>query len=133
MRRIIFCPSEFDIPEASVIAKKTNLPINIGMFEQIEHIAFDKTKIQVIEVPEIKKLSYNKKVKKNFHQNVVYQNDFISLNKSIILKIDNIEYSPILCEKHKVNFLVLETVDGIKNCDIMQNNNKLESFNYEVN
>ncbi len=133
MRRIIFCPTEVDIPEASILAKDNNLPINIGLFEGIENLNFDKSKVQILEVPENNYTLYNENAKNNFHQVIIYENDFILFNKSISLKIDEIEYKPMLCEKHKVRFLIFEKTNGIKNCNIIQNNNILESFSYNVN
>lgn len=132
MRRIIFCPDESNISEASILAKENNLPINIGLFEGIENLNFDKSKVQVLEVPENNYVLYNENAKNHFHQVIVYENDFILFNKNILLKVDEIEYKPILCEKHKVRFLIFEKTNGIKNCNIIQNTNILESFSYNV-
>jgi len=62
----------------------------------------------------------------------MYENDFILFNKDILLEVNKVEYRPILCEKHKARFLILENLSGIKNCNIIQNNNILESFSYNV-
>lgn len=132
MRRIIFCPSESQLPEAELFAKENNLPINVGIFDQIEKIIFDKTKVQVIEVPEVKYVKYDEKVKSGFHQIVIYENDFLCLNRDIFLEIDGIHHKPVLLEKHKTRFLVLETQNGAKDCKIIQDNKVLESFNYDV-
>jgi hypothetical protein len=132
MRRIIFCPDESNISQASILAKENNLPINIGLFEGIENLNFDKSKVQVLEVPENNYILYNENAKNHFHQVIVYENDFILFNKNILLKVDEIEYKPILCEKHKVRFLIFEKTNGIKNCNIIQNTNILESFTYNV-
>jgi hypothetical protein len=132
MRRIIFCPSKADISEAQVYARDNNLPINIGIFEGIKDLDFDQTKVQVLEVPENNYILYNEKAKNNFHQVIIYENDFITLSRDILLQINEFEYKPMLCEKHKVKFLILEKLNGLKNCSIIQNNNILESFSYNV-
>jgi hypothetical protein len=132
MRRIIFCPNESNIAEAQILAKDNNLPVNIGLFDGIKNLDFDRTKSQVLEVPENNYIFYNKNAKKHFHQVVSYENDFISFNKDILLEVNKVEYRPILCEKHKARFLILENLSGIKNCNIIQNNNILESFSYNV-
>jgi hypothetical protein len=133
MRRIIFCPSEFDIPEAQGLAKKTNLPINIGIFEQIEELDFNKGQTQVLEIPEIRYISYKKECANYFHQTISYYNDFSLLKNKVYLIIDNIKHQPVLAENHKVRFLIFENTLGNKKCNIVDNENKiLESFNYDV-
>jgi hypothetical protein len=133
MRRIIFCPNESNISEAEDIAKKTNLPINIGIFEQIEELDFDKKKTQVLEIPEIRYVSYKQQCANYFHQTISYYNDFSLLKNRVSLIIDNINYQPVLAENHKVRFLILENTLGNKKCNIVDINNKiLESFNYDV-
>jgi hypothetical protein len=133
MRRIVFCPSEFDFPEAEMLAKKTNLPINIGIFEQIKELDFDKKKTQVLEIPEIRYVSYKQQCANYFHQTISYYNDFSLLKNKVSLIIDNINYQPVLAENHKVRFLILENTLGNKKCNIVDINNKiLESFNYDV-
>ena len=133
MRRIIFCPNESSIPEAEDIAKKTNLPINIGIFEQIEELDFDKEKTQVLEVPEIRSVVYKKECVNYFHQKIFYYNDFTLLKNKVFLIINDVKYQPILAENHKVYFLIFENILGNKKCNIVNNNNEiLESFNYDV-
>ena len=133
MRRIIFCPNEFNMPEAEDIAKKTNLPINIGVFNGIEELDFDKEKTQVLEVPEIRYISYKKQCSNYFHQSISYYNDFFLLKNKVSLIINDIKYQPILAENHKVRFLIFENIIGNKKCNIIDNDNKiLESFNYDV-
>ena len=132
MRRIIFCPNESLIPEAEILAKKNNLPINIGLFEEIEDLSFDQKKTQILEVPEKKNLLYLETCANHFHTNIWYENDFVALKNQIVLNIDNIEFNPVLAEKHKVHFLILEKTTGNKKCSIISNNKILESFNYDV-
>lgn len=132
MRRIIFCPSKTDINEAQISARDNNLPINIGIFEGIKDLDFDQTKVQVLEVPENNYILYNERAKNNFHQVIVYENDFITFSQDILLQVNEFEYNPMLCEKHKVKFLILEKDNGLKNCSIIQNNSILESFSYNV-
>ena len=132
MRRIIFCPNESLIPEAEILAKKNNLPINIGLFEEIEDLSFDQKKTQILEVPEKKNLLYLETCANHFHTNIWYENDFVALKNQIVLNIDNIEFKPVLAEKHKVHFLILEKTTGNKKCSIISNNKILESFNYDV-
>ena len=133
MRRIIFCPNESNMSEAEDIAKKTNLPINIGVFDGIEELDFDKEKTQVLEIPEIRYIYYKQECANYFHQTISYYNDFSLLKNKVSLIIDNIKYQPVLAENHKVRFLIFENTLGNKKCNIVDNYNKiLESFNYDV-
>lgn len=132
MRRVIFCPDESFIPEAEILAKKNNLPISIGLFEEIKNLSFDQEKIQILEVPEKNNLFYFQTCSNHFHTNIWYENDFITLKNKIVLNIDNVEFQPVLAEKHKVHFLILEKEIGNKKCSIISNNKILESFNYDV-
>lgn len=132
MRRVIFCPNESYITEAELLSKKNNLPINIGLFEEIENLSFDQGKTQVLEVPEKNNLSYFQTCANHFHTNIWYENDFTVLKNKVVLSIDDVEFQPVLAEKHKVHFLILEKTTGNKKCSIISNNKILESFNYDV-
>lgn len=132
MRRVIFCPNESLLPEAETLSKKSNLPINIGLFEEIEDLSFDQGKVQILEVPEKNNLSYPQSCANHFHTNIWYENDFITLKNKTVLTIDNVEFQPVLAEKHKVHFLILEKATGNKECSIVANSEILESFNYNV-
>lgn len=132
MRRVVFCPDESFIPEAEILSKKNNLPINIGLFEEIKDLSFNQEKTQILEVPEKNNLFYFQTCANNFHTNIWYENDFITLKNQIVLNIDNVEFKPVLAEKHKVHFLILEKTTGIKKCSIVSNNKILESFSYDV-
>jgi hypothetical protein len=132
MRRVIFCPNESLIPEAEILSKKNNLPINIGLFEEIEDLSFDQGKTQILEVPEKNNLFYFQTCANHFHTNIWYENDFIALKNQTVLNIDDVEFQPVLAEKHKVHFLILESIIGNKKCSIISNNKIVESFNYDV-
>ena len=114
MRRVIFCPNESFLPEAEILSKKNNLPINIGLFEDIENLSFDQGKTQVLEVPEKNNLSYFQNCSNHFHTNIWYENDFTVLKNKVVLSIDDVEFQPVLAEKHKVHFLILEKTIGNK-------------------
>lgn len=132
MRRIIFCPSESRLSEAESLAKETRLPINIGIFEEIEELKFNQEKTQVLEVPELNNIFYNKKCKNNFHHCILYENDFFTLKDRIFLVINGIKHKPIVKEKHKSRFVIFENSIGNKECSIVLDDKILESFNYDV-
>lgn len=132
MRRVVFCPDESFIDEASIVAKKNGLSINVGLTDAISELDFDKNNIKVIEIPEDNKIFYDKDVLINFHQNISYTNDFITFNKDIYIKINNIVFYPIIVEKHTVIFNIYESEIGLKQCYIMYGDKELESFDYYV-
>jgi hypothetical protein len=133
MRRIIFCPKESDISEAKILSKKTNLPINIGLFEGINGLDFNQEKVQVLEVPELNNIFYSKNCIKNFHQSILYENDFFILKDKIALIINGIKHTPLISEKHKAHFVIFENIIGNKKCSIVIDDKILESFSYDVN
>jgi hypothetical protein len=132
MRRVVYCPSEVMLEDASELAKQNGLPINIGIFEGIKNIEFDPNKVQVLEVPEHKFVVFLQNVKNNYHQNINYYNDYVKFDKLITLSINNKNYYPILIEKHKIKFIINELEIGNKYCNIIFNNQILESFEYNV-
>lgn len=132
MKRVIFCPSADFIEQATTLAKKNNLPINIGMCKDIENAKSTFDKVEIIEVPEFKEFFYLQNVKQNFHQNIIYNNDFIVFNKNIKLLINNDEYEPLLVEKHSARFSIYEPESGTRSCKIVVDGEELESFEYYV-
>lgn len=133
MKRVVFCPSEDMIEEASILAKKNNLPINIGLCENIKNAKSFFNKVEIIEVPEFREFFYLQNVKQNFHQNIIYNNDFIMFNKNIKLLINNDKHEPLLVEKHSVKFSIYEQKSGTMSCKILLDEEELESFEYYVN
>lgn len=133
MKRVVFCPSEDMIEEASILAKKNNLPINIGLCKDIEDAKSTFDKVEIIEVPEFKNFFYLQNVKQFFHQNIVYNNDYIIFNKNIKLVINSNLYEPILVEKHSARFCIYSPQIGKKSCKIIADSEELESFEYYVN
>lgn len=133
MKRVVFCPSEDLIDQASVLAKKNNLPINIGLCKDIENSKSSFDVVEIIEVPEFREFFYLQNVKQNFHQNITYNNDYITFNKNIQLLINNNQYEPVLVEKHRAKFSIYESESGTKSCKIATDGEELESFEYYVN
>jgi hypothetical protein len=132
MRRVIYCPAEDLLSEANDLAKNCQLPINVGEFEELSNLDFDRGFVQVLEVPEIKQTSYLKEVENGFHQKINYLNDFVVFNKDFYILINDKKYFPIIIEKHKLKFVIEETQIGIKSAKIIGNKEKIEEFEYNV-
>ncbi len=132
MRRVIYCPAEALLSEANDLAKKSQLPINVGEFEELVDLDFDRNVVQILEVPEIKQTSYFKEVKNGFHQKINCLNDFVVFNKDFYILIGNKKYFPIIIEKHKLKFVIEETQIGVKSAKIIGNKKTVEEFEYNV-
>jgi hypothetical protein len=132
MRRVVYCPVGSPLSEANDLAKNSQLPINVGEFEELINLDFDREIVQVLEVPEIKQTSYLKEVENGFHQKINYLNDFVVFNKDFYILINNKKYFPIIIEKHKLKFIIEETEIGIKSAKILKNNETIEEFEYNV-
>ena len=132
MRRVIYCPTQNDLSESNQLAKKNCLPINVGEFEESINLNFDRNIIQILEIPEIKNLSYLREVEKGFHQKINYINDFITFNKNDIVCINDKKYYPFLLEKHRLRFIIEEQEIGSKNVKIFNEERVVEEFEYNV-
>lgn len=132
MRRIVYCPDDSMMQQAENLAKKNNLPINVGFFDGIKNLINIPNIATVIEIPEDRQIYFDNNVKQNFHQNIVYINDFLMFDKNLLLSINNIFYKPILIEKHKIVYNIYESILGLKQCNFIKNNEILESFEYNV-
>jgi hypothetical protein len=132
MRRVIYCPAETLLSEANDLAKNSQLPINVGEFEELINLDFDRNIVQVLEVPETKQTSYLKEVKNGFHQKINYLNDFVVFNKNFYILINDKKYFPTIIEKHKLKFVIEETQVCIKNAKIIENKETIEEFEYNV-
>lgn len=132
MRRVVYCPDDSYIDQATVLAKQNNLPINIGIFDEVKNTTLPTDTVKVLEIPEEVNLYFDEKVKQGFHQNIVYINDFIKFNKNLLLFINDTLHNPLLIEKHKALYNIYESSIGNKICKIYYNNEIIESFEYNV-
>ena len=132
MKRIIYCPDNQSLEIATVLAGRICLPINIGDSEMTSNLLFDRTKVQIVSVPEYNYVEYKKDASFGFHHSIVYVNDSIMFTKDIRLVIDNEQYKTIYIEKNKIKFSILENKYGLRSCTIENNKNVLDRFFYEV-
>ncbi len=119
MRRSIYCPDNSLLEEAEKVSKFSNLPILIGDCQDSMNLQFDRTKVQVISIPDIYNLFYEKNVKKNFHQVISYYNDYKYFTKYIHLNISGVKVKPHILEKHFVKFIYTTDKLGHNTCSII--------------
>lgn len=132
MRRVIYCPDDSMLEEASILAARAKLPINVGEHEGIKDLVFNKNKVDILDIPEYRSVSFNPHIEKNFHQSIDYYNDFINLYENTFLYINDVKYLPLIVEKNKTRFAILENESGLKSCIIEVNGTVAERFSYEV-
>lgn len=131
MRRVIFCPSENHLEEASSLSKDSHLPINVGSSEELDLLDFDREKVQIILVPEIDNINYFESVKKGFHQVVIFNNDFVTFTKNMHIIFENNVIKPNILENHHSKFFFLCNNVG-KFEAILFDSKELRKFDFNV-
>ena len=133
MQRLIYCPGQEHVDEASLLSKKLSLPIVVGESESISSIDFDRNSVCVIQVPEKHNVVFKDVVECGFHQSIKYTNDFVDFNNGVTVKDGDMEFFPVLAEKHYCHFVYTCDVVGSRSFLIKSNEAVLEERNYVVN
>lgn len=132
MQRIVFCPFESMIDDASLIAKDLGLPIQVGHTDKTKNIDFNSSKISIIRVPEYKNILFLQDLKLGFHQKIQYLNEFYFLKNNIQCFIEDIKIEPLYAESHKVKYIFLPESRGRFSGKIIHHDQIVE-FNFVVN
>lgn len=132
MQRIVYCPNEDYIEQASFIAKKTSLPIVVGISESISSIDFDKDSVLVLSVPENRSVVYRKIVSPGFHQSVRYTNEFMQIYNGVKLLCGEETIYPVMREKHYCQFIYACNNVGDYSFSIFLDDNEIETGDYVV-
>jgi hypothetical protein len=133
MERVIYCPNEAFIDESSMLAKKTNLAIVVGDNDQTEGVAFDRSSVQVLQIPQHKHIDYPiDPIKLGFHQYISYVNEFLKLRGNIEFFVNNEKIKPVYEETHRVKYLYHCSIIGEQTCQIHVNGQKVEDFSFYV-
>jgi hypothetical protein len=132
MKRVVYCPENHDVKEAEDLSRQTRLQIQVGESKNISNLEFDRTKVQVIEIPQINELYSLPTVQQNFHQIIMYVNEFLVLKNNIELKIDEELVKPIFEEKHRVKYAYFCSYDGVKCGRFYFDNKIIREFDFVV-
>lgn len=137
MSRVLYVPEESFITEDVLEqAKKTAIAIQIGDSSFTEYLAFDRTKVNVVNIEKQDNFSYLKKQIKNLNQVISYTTGKYNFNKNIkciVHKNNNKEYyNSIVCEKNFVSFIFKCKEIGKYNFNIEFENLILETGEFEV-
>jgi len=131
MQRLIYCPDNEKLEEASNLSKKLSLPIVVGESESISFVDFDKNSVSVLIVPEKNQIRFIENIKQGLHQSVRYTNEFADLN-SAALKDGDLEILPTIKEKHYCQFVYPCNNVGSRSFSVLVGGVVLEERNYSV-
>lgn len=132
MERLIYCPSEEHLEEASAMAADCSLPICVGISEKINSLNFDKSIVQVLHIPEDKNMFLlSKEIRLGFHQIVLYVNDFCNTYKTCELRCNGEVVKPLYSEAHRVRWSFVTESLGENTVELFQDGSSLfmETFN----
>jgi Fe-S cluster biosynthesis and repair protein YggX len=132
MERVIYCPSDELLEKASDISKKNYLPIIVGDNDHTKNLEFDREKISIVSIPEHKGYTIFNSIKKGFHQNIKYKNEFIIIKNKINLFINNELIKPMYEESHIAKFVYLCKESGDYSCKIIVDEKVEEEFSFVV-
>ena len=133
MNRVIYCPSNEFLEEASSLARKNYLQIIVGDNDHTENLDFDREKVSVISVPENKGYSLSTIIKKGFHQNIKYKNEFCIIKNRVSLFINDEPVKPVYEESHVAKFIYFCKNIGDYSCKIVIDQEIEEEFSFVVN
>jgi hypothetical protein len=111
MSRVLYVPNEsFMTQDILDEASKSAIQIQIGDSMHTENLAFDRNKINIVNIEKQDNFNYIKKIIKNFNQNISYKSGKYNFNKTIKCKIHKDNYlnyiNPKICEKNFVSFIL---------------------------
>jgi hypothetical protein len=134
MKRYVYCPSDNELEEAVIFAKKIDLPVLIGDSQGTESLIFDRSSVQILQVPENKFFNIRKEiVKKNFHQFIHYKNEYERIKGNVRLEINGVAVHALYEEIHSARFNFLCEHSGDYECILYLNNIKEEELSFAVN
>ena len=134
MERRVYCPSQVDLAQAELLAKSCKLPILIGDSESTQNLSFDRSQVQIIQIPIFNYFIFNDfNIKLGFHQNFIYVNEFFELINNVSLFINDDEIKPAYQEKHKIKFSYCCNNYGNHFGKIFLNKELVEEFEFNVN
>jgi hypothetical protein len=133
MNRVIYCPSNEFIEEASSLARKNYLQIIVGDNDHTQNLVFDREKVSVVSVPMYKGSVILTCVKKGFHQNIKYKNEFCIIKNKINLFVNDESIKPLYEESHVAKFMYVCKEIGDYSCRIVVDQKIEEEFSFVVN
>ena len=138
MERVIYCPSDDCLDEASALANENGLPIIVGDNSKTEDLTFDRDSVQVLEVPTIQSL----RVHPQFLQlgkivKIEYADDFYPVDAISAEVEDSFGNkisldSDVSVDKKSVRFKIRPTVVGAHTGSLFDDSGTVATFEFEV-
>ena len=136
MDRVVFCPDESMIEEASKLARSWMLPILNGHSQRTETLDFDDSQVTLLSIPIEKYVDYSPQIGTIELFVFIFVDDFESCKevKFRLVEVDNDDYivrvvgdmTPEIIEEHRVvvkhrflksgKYIVIATRDDIEIC-----------------
>jgi hypothetical protein len=136
MRRVVYSPSINQQKEAEKIAIEVGLPIVVGDNQYTKNVEFDRTKVQILFIPQEKLLDHPNKAKKLFACPISYSNDWINFDFTIKCVVENgekkIEPKISYMENHFLKYIVRFPSQGIWKIKIFYNEKVIDESEIEV-
>jgi hypothetical protein len=133
MERVIYCPSDEFLAEASSLSRKNSLQIIVGDNDHTRSLEFNREKVSSVSIPRHRYCAFLKTVEKGFHQNIKYINEFVILKNKINLYINNDEVKSLYEESHIAKFVYPCTDVGEHSCKIIVDGKIEEEFSFVIN
>ena len=82
MKRVLYVPTQGDIPRADSLAKELNLPIQVGESISTSEMEFDRKEIQTLMIPNLKVADIPNNIYSQITFNCGFTNDWINFLKA---------------------------------------------------
>jgi hypothetical protein len=139
MERVIYCPDDSMIQEAESLAKDQILPIIVGDSERFNDTKFDRTKVQIVFIPQDQYLNVPRSILSvNQLLTVEYVDEFDSvLNAKCVLVEKRNGYTiecglTSLSTEHRAMFRAEMTTPGYFAGEIRDSNGVIATFDVKV-
>lgn len=139
MERVIYCPDDSKLDEANELARDQFLPIIVGDSQRLSDLRFDRSKVQIVFIPEHQYLKIPRSVLPvNTLLTIEYVDDFATndsfacrlLSKSLEYIVDCGRLS--LSSKHRTLFRCAIPVPGDYAGEVYDDDGVLASFDIKV-
>jgi hypothetical protein len=134
MERVIYSPTLEDLPEAEELARQTMLPILIGDSLSTESLDFNRSSVQVVEIPRVKEMHVSANYFKfGMHQTVIVFDEFCGENISQYSAVyAGKKLSPMYMEKHRAKWSFVCDKEGQSSVLIFFNDEQVEELKFDV-
>ena len=140
MDRVVFCPSENELEEATKIANEWSIPIQIGDSDRTKSLSFSRDKVSVVVIPINNYfLPFPAVIKPYQPISVEYFNDFVDCSKLVFListeyniVIQTMPMKVIAHDKHHVSLPLFLDSEGHYKISVEHGNEQIAGLHFSV-